>query len=134
MWITDSEVNKESSETKLPTPLHFRRQLCMVRSCHCQQTQIPASLTFMVWHRFGFLPQRSTCGRTYSFRQVSRNSVGIYDLRDHPVNNEVTRWVGFPFAKSFEMNLRVLPFLYWQIGSKQIGRDVPQRHDSGRNG
>ena len=36
-----------------------------------------------------FLPQRRSCGRAYSFRQVFLTNLGIYGLRDRPVDNEV---------------------------------------------
>jgi hypothetical protein len=46
-------------------------------------------LTFIMRYFLAFLPQRRCRGRAYSFLQVFLSDLGIYDLRDRPVDNEV---------------------------------------------
>jgi hypothetical protein len=63
----------------------------MVPQCHCQRTRIPA--LFNVHNPAQFLrssPERRSCGRAYRFSRVSVSNLGVYDLRDRPIDNEVT--------------------------------------------
>jgi hypothetical protein len=58
--------------------------------CHCQQTRFSAMFTVHTQHSSCALPQRRTDGRAYNVYRVRISNLGVYDLRDCPIDNEVT--------------------------------------------